>query len=57
MKLAEIEAARNQQQLMSNGKVKEASERCDLLGIQVAKQQGVLESKSDDLKVCLQFTQ
>lgn len=40
---------------MSNGKVKEASERCDLLGINVAKQQGVLESKSDDVKVCLRL--
>eukprot|EP00892_Ulva_mutabilis_P006290 jgi/Ulvmu1/4032/UM019_0009.1 len=49
LKQAEIEAAQNQLQLMSNGKVREVSARCDELGLQVAKQQGVVESRNDDV--------
>lgn len=40
---------------MSNGKVKEVSQRCDELGIQVAKLQGVLESRKDDVAVSSQL--
>ena len=51
LKEADIEAAQNQLQLMSNGKVKEVSACCDDLGLHVAKQQGVVESWADDVAV------
>lgn len=37
---------------MRSGKLKEVTERCDDLGMQVAKLKGVLESKQDDVTVC-----
>eukprot|EP00892_Ulva_mutabilis_P011133 jgi/Ulvmu1/8392/UM042_0099.1 len=54
LKQTGVVAAQNQLQLMSRGQVKEASARCDEPGLQVATQQGVVESWIDDVDVRLQ---